>query len=374
MRFARVVFILFCLVSFSVWGQENHATHREESRAPVVVAPEQQSRIGLRTVPVAERELRSTIRTVGTVTTDQRSEAHVHPRIQGWIERIFADYVGKPVKKGQDLFELYSPELVSTQQEYLAASSQGAAGKEIARAALDRLKLWGVPDEEIQRLVKTGKAKRALTFVSPVDGYVVNKTAIQGMYVTPEMELYYIADLSKVWVIVTLYEYDVATIRPGDEAVIQLPYDPTKTYRAKITYIYPEIERETRTARARIDLANPGQTLKPGMFANVEITKDLGPSMVVPEDAVIDTGTRRIVFVRSGPSRFEPREVKLGPRVENLVSVLSGVKPGEQVVTSAQFLIDAESKFRAAIEKGAPPAGGAHGGHGASHSPESSSR
>lgn len=336
---------------------------KDEARVPIEVPLEQQSKIGLKVAKAEKKKVEHTIRTVGTVTADQTKEAHVHTKINGWIEQIYADYIGKPVKKGQSLFELYSPDLVSTQEEYLAARKQGAPGKEIAVTALERLKLWGVPQSEIERLKKSGKAKRSVTFDSPVDGFIVNKTAIQGMYITPEMELYHIADLSRIWIIVTLYEYDVAVISVGDETEIQLPYDPDKSFKGKISYIYPEIELETRTAKARIELDNPDQKLKPGMFSNISLKKNLGEAIVIPDDAVIDTGTRKIVFVKTGASRFEPREIKAGPRIENTFAILSGLKEGEEIVTSAHFLIDAESKFQAALQKGSPTNSG-HGGHG----------
>lgn len=335
----------------------------EEARVPIEVPQDQQSKIGLKVAKAEKKKIEHTIRTVGSVAADQTKEAHVHTKINGWIEQIFADYIGKPVKKGQSLFELYSPDLVSTQEEYLAARKQGAPGREIAATALDRLKLWGVPQSEIDRLKKSGKAKRSVTFDSPVEGFIVNKTAIRGMYITPEMELYHIADLSRIWIIVTLYEYDVAVISVGDEAEIQLPYDPDKSFIGKISYIYPEIELETRTAKARIELENPDQKLKPGMFSNISLKKNLGEAIVIPDDAVIDTGTRKIVFVKTGTSRFEPREIKAGPRIENTFAILSGLKEGEEIVTSAHFLIDAESKFQAALQKGSPTNSG-HGGHG----------
>ena len=198
--------------------------------------------------------------------------------------------------------------------------------------------------------------------MAPVDGYIVNKTAIRGMYITPEMELYHIADLSRVWVIVTLYEYDISAISVGDKAKVQLPYDAEKSFSGQINYIFPEVDVETRTVKARIEVPNLKQTLKPGMFANIEIKKDLGEAIVVPEDAVIDTGVRKVIFVKAGPTRFEPREVKIGPRVEGVFAILSGVRAGEQVVTSAHFLIDTESKFQAALGKGEAPGGG-HAGH-----------
>lgn len=343
--------------------QKSDLTKKDEDRVSVNVPPEQQSKIGLKVAKAEKKKTEHMIRTVGTVTADQTKEAHVHTKINGWIEQIYADYIGKPVKKGQSLFELYSPDLVSTQEEYLAARKQGGPGREIATTAIERLALWGVPQSEINRLKKSGKAKRSITFESPVDGFIVNKTAIRGMYITPEMELYHIADLSRIWIIVTLYEYDVAVIAVGDEADIQLPYDPNKSFKGKISYIYPEIDLETRTAKARIEIDNPDQKFKPGMFANIELKKNLGEAIVIPEDAVIDTGTRKIVFVKVGPSRFEPREVKAGPRIENTFAILSGLKEGEEIVTSAHFLIDAESKFQAAIQKGSPASSG-HGDHG----------
>ncbi|MBN8538946.1 MAG: efflux RND transporter periplasmic adaptor subunit [Parachlamydiales bacterium] len=343
--------------------QKAEPAKKDEARVPIEVPLEQQSKIGLKVVRAEKKKVEHTIRTVGTVTADQTKEAHVHTKINGWVEQIYADYIGKPVKKGQSLFELYSPDLVSTQEEYLAARKQGAPGREIAVTALERLKLWGVPQSEIDRLKKSGKAKRSVTFDSPVDGFIVNKTAIQGMYITPEMELYHIADLSRIWIIVTLYEYDVAVISVGDEAEIQLPYDPDKSFKGKISYIYPEIELETRTAKARIELDNLDQKLKPGMFSNISLKKNLGEAIVIPDDAVIDTGARKIVFIKTGTSRFEPREIKAGPRIENTFAILSGLKEGEEIVTSAHFLIDAESKFQAALQKGSPTNSG-HGGHG----------
>lgn len=383
-RLGLQFFILVVLFSGSVNAEEKHRhestapavnpkivkktsekkiERKEEPRVPVEIQEPQQSRMGMKIVRAQRKRVSHEIRTVGTVAADQTKEAHVHMRINGWIERIFADSIGKSIKQGQPLFEFYSPDLVSTQEELLSARRQGASGHEIAKAAEERLTLWGVPPGEIAQLKKTGKSKRAITFNSPVSGIIVSKAAIRGMYITPETELYYIADLSGVWLIVTLYEYDVASISIGDRADIHLPYDPSKLLTGKISYIYPEIEAETRTARARLEIENPGQSLKPGMFANVEIKKDLGEAIVIPDDSVIDTGLRRIVFVKSKATLFEPREVKTGARVSDGFIVLSGLKDGEEIVASAHFLIDAESKMKAALEKGAA-SGAGHGGHG----------
>lgn len=338
-------------------------SQKEEARVPIEVPVEKQAKIGLRVAKAEKKKVEHTIRTVGTVMADQAKEVRVHTKIKGWIERMHADSVGKPIKKNQPLFDLYSPDLIATQEEYLAARQQGAIGREIAATARNRLRLWGVPQTEIKRLEKTGKVNHAVTFNSPADGFIIEKMAVQGVYITPEMELYRITDLSRLWIIITLYEYDVAVISEGDEASFSLPYDPDKLFTGKISYIYPEIEVETRTAKARIEVGNLDQRLKPGMFANVELKKNLGESIVVPADAVLDTGTRSIVFVKTGISRFEPREVKIGPRVENAFIILSGLESGEEVVIKAHFLIDAESKFQAAIQKGAPAQAG-HGGHG----------
>lgn len=335
----------------------------QEERAPLEVPVPQQEKMGLRTTAVRKQNIEHTIRTVGTVTADETKEAHVHTKINGWIERIHVDYVGKPVKQGQSLFDLYSPDLVSTQEEYLGARKQGEAGKDIAKAALERLALWGVPTKEIERLKKQGAAKRAITFESPVDGIVIRKTAIQGIYITPEMELYHIADLSRVWLIVTLYEYDLASVEKGDIASVELPFQPGTQLAGKIGYVYPEVDMETRTAKARIEMENKQALLKPGMFANVSLKKKLGDSLTVPDDAVIDTGTRKVVFVKAGTSHFEPREVTTGARVGDAFVILSGLKPGEEVVTSAHFLLDAESKFQAAVQRGGD-APARHSGHG----------
>ncbi len=335
----------------------------KSERAEVEVPPEQQSKMGLKTSIVKKEKVQHTIRTVGTITADETKEAHVHTKINGWIERVNADFVGKPVKKGQALYDLYSPDLLSTQEEYLSARKQGGAGKEIAKASLQRLSLWGVPEKEIERLKAGGPAKRSVTFNSPVNGVVIRKTAIHGMYITPEMELYHIADLAQVWIIVTLYEYDIAAIREGDEAEVEVPFDPKLNLTAKISYVSPEIEIETRTAKARIKVDNKNEGYKPGMYVNVVLKKDLGEATVVPDAAVLDTGIRKIVFVKSGESLFEPREVKLGPKVGSQFAILSGLTAGEEVVTSAHFFLDAESKLRASALKGSPAPAKSHGGH-----------
>lgn len=336
---------------------------KEEPRVKINIPSDQQQKIGLKVTTVKKMPMTITIRTVGTVTADERKEAHVHTKINGWIEKIYADYIGKTVKKGAPLYGLYSPDIVSTQEELLAAIQQPGVGKELARAASDRLKLWGVSSGEIERIKRSKAISRVINFHSPVNGTIISKNAIQGMYITPGIELYQIADLSKVWIMVTLYEYDVGVVKVGDEALIDVQSNPNLNLKAKITYISPEVDLETKTAKARLEIDNKSGDFRPGMYANISLQKILGESLVIPDDSVIDTGVRKIVFVKNGNASFEPREIKIGPRTDNQIAVLSGLKAGEEIVTSAHFLIDTESKFKAAIEKGDSSSAPNHGGH-----------
>lgn len=326
-------------------------TSQEETRVEIKVPLNQQERIGLQTTKVTRKPVNHVIRTVGIVTTDQGTEDRIHLRVNGWIEEIFADYVGKLVKKGDPLFAIYSPEVLSTEEEYVEAIKQKTAGKEIADVAIERLKLWGVSSKELKRLQTSLKASRIVAFASPANGYVLSKNAIKGLYVTPDLELYHIGDLTRIWINVTLYEFDIASVSQGDTAKIELPYDPQWQLKGKIDYIFPQIESQSRSAKARIQVENRDLKLKPGMYVNIIVEKNLGQLLVVPDDAVIDTGMRQIVFVKKTNTQFEPREIKMGPRVGSDYTVFSGLKDGEEVVSSAQFLIDAESKLQAAINK-----------------------
>lgn len=336
----------------------------EEPRAAVRVPAEQQARMGLKVGRVERRSIRHLVRTVGTVALDETREAHVHTRYGGWIEEIFANSVGRPVKRGETLCLFYSQELVAIQQEYLAARGKGGVADEVAAGALERLRLLGVPNEAIRKLEKGESRSLRIPITSPIEGFVIEKTAIQGMYVTPEMTLYRLADLSHVWIIATLYESDLPLVHEGDQARVTLTHDPAVSLSGRVAYVYPDVAPDTRTARARLEVANRDLRLKPGMYANVEIDEQLGTLLMVPEQAVIDTGLRTIVFVKA-PSgdRFEPREVRLGVRTDDAYAVLAGIQEGEEIVTSANFLIDAESRLRAALEKGSPALGG-HAGHG----------
>lgn len=336
---------------------------KEEPRVKVNIPLEQQQKIGLKVTKVTRMPMAITIRTIGNVTADQRKEAHVHSKINGWIEKIYADYLGKVVKKGTPLYGLYSPELVSTQEELLATIQQPGVGKELAKAATDRLILWGISSSEIDKIKRTKKVSRVVNFNSPVDGTIISKNAIQGMYITPGMELYQIADLSNVWIMATLYEYDIGVVKVGDEALVEVQSNPNLNLKAKITYISPEVDIETKTAKARLEINNKNGDFRPGMYVNISLKKDLGDSLLIPDDSVIDTGVRKIVFVKKDNAIFEPREIKIGPHSEKRIAVLSGLQAGEEIVTSAHFLIDTESKFQAAIEKGDSSSSSKHGGH-----------
>ena len=335
---------------------------REEPRAPIDVTPEQQMRIGLATTAAVSEGVRHSIRAVGSVVADQRREAQVHTRVAGWIDDISVSAVGTEVKRGQVLYRLYSPELVSTQQELVASRKQGELGRRLADAALERLSLWSVAPSEIEALRAGGEPKRALAFLAPMSGYVIDKTAVKGAYVTPEMELYRIADLSKVWIVVSLYENELPLVSVGDLAEVKLTGLNDEVVRAPVSFIYPDLDTATRTGRARIEVDNKDLAFKPGMFANVSIEKDLGIAVVVPEDAIIFTGQRNLVFKKTSETRFVPVEVNVGPRVESGRVILAGVAAGDELVVRASFLIDAESRLRAALEKGGSAQG--HAGHG----------
>lgn len=371
MKFFLIFFVF--LFPWAVFAQ-SHESHpqaqsapsktQEEVRVPIELSPQQQSQMGVKLSPVEKTNLEPVLRTLGTVTFDQRQEVHVHTRVNGWIEELLVDYVGKLVKKDQPLFKLYSPDLVSTQNDYLAALKIGAAGREIAASSLKRLQFLGVPESEIQEIRKTGQIKRLITFRSPIEGYVIQKQAIQGQYVSPELELYDLANLSKIWVIVTLYEYDLSFVKVGDPVQVTFSYNQNQNFQGKISYIYPEIDTQTRTAKARVELETPAGDIKPGMFANVEIRRNVGAALTVPEDSVIDTGLRKIVFVKTTETTFEPREVKLGARMNNRFIIQEGLKEGDSVVSAANFLIDTESKLRAALKNGSSTPAGHSGGHG----------
>lgn len=335
---------------------------QEEARVAIDVAPEQQLRIGLATKRAVLQRVRTSISAVGSVVADQRREVQIHTRVAGFIDDISVSAVGAEVKRGQVLYRLYAPELVSTQQELIAARRDGELGKRITAAALERLSLWNVAPSEIEALKAGGPAKRALAFLSPANGFVLDKVAVKGAYVTPDVELYRIADLSKVWIIASLHENELSLVAVGDEAEVSLAAAGGESVRAPVSYIYPELDTATRTGRARIEIDNRDFVFKPGMFANIAFEKDLGEAIVVAEEALIFTGQRKLVFKKVSETRFVPVEVTVGPRVQGGRVILTGLAPDDELVVRASFLLDSESRLRAALEKGGTAQG--HAGHG----------
>lgn len=328
----------------------------------VMIDARRQQLIGVRTAPVVREPLVRTIRTVGEVGYDERLVAHIHTKISGWIESLHVDFTGKAVERGQPLLEIYSPELVSTQEEYLLAlrarrelgdsafEDAATTSRSLLEATRRRLELWDVTGEQIARLEERGAPERTLTIHSPIRGFVTHKSAYEGQFVGPRDELFTIADLTRVWVNADVYEGDLPYVRVGQRARVTLSYLPSRTFHGLVDYVYPYMAGETRTARVRIVLENPDAVLKPDMFANVELSADLGEALLVPEDAVIDTGVRQLVLVALGDGHFLPTEVQIGARADDRMQVLAGLTEGDVVVSGAAFLIDSESKLRSTLQ------------------------
>lgn len=317
---------------------------------PVVV-----QNIGVRVAPVIEGPLVQEIRTVGTIEYDETRVRDVNVKIPGWVQTLHVDTLGQPIRKGDPLFELYSPELYAAQQEFLLAARGGSLGSggALLEAARTKLEYYDVPRSEIRALEKRGKARKTMTLRSPYTGVVTEKKTVEGMRLEPGMQVFRIADLSKVWVMATVYESQLPFVRVGQEATITLPYLAGEELRGEVVYVYPYLDRKARQAQVRIELENPGLKLKPGMYATVALegARD-EPRVLAPRESVIDTGARKVAFVSKGGGRFEPREVHTGLEIAGgRVEVLEGLAPGEEVVTSGQFLLDSEAKVREALAK-----------------------
>lgn len=350
--------------------QEETPTSPVPGYAPVEIDTSRLQIMGVTTAKVERRPLRKEIRTVGIVEVDETRIANIQTKFSGWIEKLTANFVGMPVKKGQPLFSVYSPELLSTQEEYLLALKdirhplKGRFAKdlqqssyELSQAARRRLELWDISQQDLRQLEQTGKPLKTLTIYSPVEGIITKKNAYIGMNVEPGMNIFTIADLSKIWVIADIYEGDISFVKEGQHADISITSFPDKKFEGMVSFISHLVDTKTRTVKVRFESLNPGHLLKPGMYATVHMHMDLGLIVSVPEEAIIDTGDKKIVFVAKGGGHFEPREVKLGPKAENFFEVLGGLEPGEEVVTSSQFLFDSESRLKAA-EGGMPGHGG----------------
>ena len=350
------------------------------------ISAEKVQKLGVKTEQAAMRALDKTIRIAGRVEVNERNIHDIAPKFEGWIEKLHVKTTGEPVKKGQALFDVYSPELVSAQREYAIAMQGVAALKDadsdtrqsmqkLAEASLQRLKNWDISEQQVKELAKSETTRHSLTFNAfhtPVNGIVLEKKAFEGMRFMPGETLYQIADLSSVWVIADVFEQDIALVKTGAKARVKINAYPDKEFEVAITYIYPTLKPETRTVSVRLEIANPLGLLKPAMFAQVEIhVTGKGKVLAVPSSAVIDSGTRQIVLVQRAEGRFEPRETRLGARSDNYAEVLDGVAEGERVVVAANFLIDAESNLKAALGGlGHAHGGSAAAGHGTAEEPK----
>jgi Cu(I)/Ag(I) efflux system membrane fusion protein len=329
----------------------------------VYISPARQQLVGVRTSKVASHTLDATLRTVGTVAYDETRLAQIHTRTAGWIEQVFVDFVGKPVRRGQALFNVYSPDLVTTQSDLvialrarddLASSAYPEArrgGDALVAATRERLKRWGISDGEIARLERTREVTRTMTLSSPFDGIIVERTAFAGQYVTPEMTAFKIADLSRVWVIGQAFEYEARRISVGQVVHVEFPYGQAAVpLEGKITFIYPDVDTQTRRVRFRAEFKNPNNLLKPETYVTVVVRGEPSVVLAVPREGVIDTGTRQYVILAKPNGYFEPRDVKIGAPIGDFYPVIEGVSDGDEVVTSAQFLVDSETNLQSAMQ------------------------
>jgi membrane fusion protein, copper/silver efflux system len=336
--------------------------------APVGLTAEGIRLAGVQTAPAVRDTVVPVVRTVGSVVPDETRIRHVQVKVSGWVEKLLVNTTGQVVHAGTPILAIYSPELLAGEEEYLhtreaAANLPATAAPEtreridgLVRAARSRLLLLDAPESLLDRLDQGGPAERAVTLVAPISGTVTTKDVFEGQSVEPGMELFAVTDLARIWIEADLYEYEAHWARLGQRATVTLPYDPSARFEGEIRFIYPVLDPQTRTVKVRFEFPNQDQAFKPGMFANVELRPDAVEGLFVPEDAVMDTGVRQIVFVDGGGGQFTPRDVEVGLRSGGRVQVLSGLMEGEAVAIRANFLLDSESKIRASIAGASAPA------------------
>lgn len=334
-----------------------------EGMATIRVGEEALRLSGVQTAEAKVEEVARSVRTVGIVVPDETRIRHVHTKIEGWIETLHTNFTGQIVTRDQPLLSIYSPELLTTQEEFLAARAAAvkfassssadvkALGHDLLRSARKRLELFDVPSDVIDELEKSGTVQRTVTLNAPVSGFVTSKGIYEGQMIEPGLELFTITDLSHVWIEADLYEYEAGAVHLGQEATLTLAYDPGIELKGTVAYVFPYLSSDSRTLKVRFDFPNPDLALKPQMYVDVTLALAKGVGVTIPDSAVIDSGVRQVAFVETAPGSFEPRQIKSGVRGGGKIQVLAGVKAGEKVVVKANFLLDSESKLRAALIK-----------------------
>src|SRR6266702_2746128 len=353
-------------------GSESAAMPPHEAAlVPIQLSPERLQSIGVRTGRVESRSVEADIHVTGNVVIDETRLSAVQVRYSGYIQKVFADAAYQYLRKGQPLFTIYSPDLAATEREYLVAKQNqhqvagstvpgvAESAASLLEAAAERLKQWGVPQREIARLESTGQVQEELEIDSPVSGYITERNVLPNLTVQPETRLYIIADLSTVWVLAQVFQNNLGRIKVGEPAALTVDSYAGRTLRGRVDFIYPDVDMTTRTARVRLVFSNPNLTLTPGMYVNIVLQMPLGKQLVIPVSGVLQSGARQIVFVDRGAGYLEPRDVQLGAQAGNQYIVLKGLKAGERIVTSANFLVDSESQLQAAIGSFVPPPPGA---------------
>jgi len=333
----------------------------EPQLGPIQISPQRLQQIGVTTAVAQIKTINDKLSVPGNVDIDEQSLSYVQTRFPGWIKSVYANETYQYVKKGQQLFTIYSPDLVSTEQEYLLARQNqktptpdphGMAAQEggwLLDAAEERLRQFGVPATVITTLEQSGKVEREIAVESPASGFIIERNALPNAYIQPDTKLYTIADLSTVWVYANVYQDAVGRLKPGDAAQVTVDAYPGREFNGRVDQILPQVDAATRTVRVRLIFRNPGVALKPGMYVNVDINLPLGKHLVIPSTAVLQSGSRAIAFIDHGQGNLEPREIEIGPQIDDTIVVLKGLQPGDRIVTSANFLVDSEAQLQAAL-------------------------
>jgi len=355
------------LLGFLLFLAAPTAFGADSQLAPIRITPERRQLIGLKFATVVRKDVSEKLETTGDIEADERLQGYVQTRFAGWIEQVYANSTYQYVHRGQPLFTIYSPDLVSTENEYLLAidarkrvrnssdADVNADASSLVDSAAERLRLWGVSPREIARLERERTVRRAVEIDSPMSGYIVERNALPNMYVQPDTRLFTITDLSKVWIYAAVFQDEIGKVRPGDPATVTVDAYPGTSFNGRVDFIQPQIDPMTRTAKVRCEFNNLQGQLLPGMFAHVALDLPMGEQTVIPDTAVLRTGTHDVAFIDRRNGYLTPAEIKLGPHVRDEFIVLRGLAPGQQIVSSANFLIDSESQLQAAAGAFVPP-------------------